>query len=408
MQAERIRYYMQQALELASRARGRTFPNPLVGALVVKNGKICGRGYHEKAGMPHAEIIALKEAGAKAKGASLFCTFEPCFHEGRTPPCVEKVISSGVAEVYIGSRDPNPLTKGKSIDKLRRSGIKVFEGILQEDVRRLNEAFFCAMIKKRPLVTVKIACSMDGRTATRAGFSKWITSDVSRAHAHRLRGSFDSIMAGINTVLKDDPRLEGIQGHRLTKIIVDSGSRLPLSARLLKTRQPVIVAVTRIDKKKEKALRERGATVLKVKNSSGRVDLKDLMLKLGQLEMRNILVEGGSELIGSLLDEKLADKALFYIAPLLLGGRKALGCIGGEGARLTQDAVKLKDIKVDRIGNDLLIEGDLDYPAPAPNQKRFGVVRDLACTETRGSRRLLSARFACETSSEGGPAELHK
>jgi len=352
---------MRLALDMAVRASGRTFPNPLVGAVVVKDGRVVGEGYHRRAGLPHAEVLALRQAGVKARGAALFCTFEPCFHKGRTPPCVDAVVSSGVSEVYIGVRDPNPMTRGKSIRKLRSAGVRVFEGFYQDEVQRLNEPFFCSMNKRRPLVTLKVAASLDGKTATAAGHSKWMTSALSRAYARRMRGSFDAIMVGIHTVLKDDPRLEGVSGNRLTKVIVDSSLKLPLSARLLKTKQSVIIAVNRTDLKKEKILRGRGVTVLRVPGRNGRVSLKALLGELGRREIRNLLVEGGASLAGSFLDEKLADKVMFYLAPSLMGGREALGGIGGRGARFPRQGARLKDMTIKRIGGDILIEGRLSY-----------------------------------------------
>jgi len=361
MQAQAIDAYMRRALELAARAKGKTFPNPLVGAVVVKNGHVVGEGFHHKAGAPHAEVLALKEASGKARGAALFCTFEPCFHFGRTAPCVDAVISSGIREVYIGSKDPNPLTCGKSIRLLRRRGIRVAVGILEKDVFRLNEPFFCAMRRQRPLVTIKVAASLDGKIATRSGRSQWITCDASRRHAHHMRRYYDAIMVGIGTVLKDDPGLEADGGHRLTKVIADTTLRLPLSARLLKTRQPVVVATATHNKVKEKALLTRGVKVLHTKKNSRGVDLADLLRHLHAMDIRHLLVEGGAALTGAFLDERLADKIVFYAAPMIIGGRQALGAIGGRGVDAPQKAVSVKQMMMRRIGRDLFIEGDLLY-----------------------------------------------
>ncbi|QAT17291.1 riboflavin biosynthesis protein RibD [Candidatus Velamenicoccus archaeovorus] len=361
MQAQVLNAYMRRALELAARARGKTFPNPLVGAVVVKNGHVVGEGFHHKAGAPHAEVLALKEASGKARGAALFCTFEPCFHFGRTAPCVDAVISSGIREVYIGSKDPNPLTCGKSIRLLRRRGIRVAVGIMKKEVFRLNEPFFCAMRRQRPLVTLKVAASLDGKIATRSGRSQWITSRAARRHAHNMRKYYDAIMVGIGTVLKDDPGLEAGGGHRLTKIVVDSSLRLPLSARLLKTRQPVVVATATHNKVKEKALLMRGVKVLHTKRNSGGVDLADLLRRLHAMDIRHLLVEGGAALTGAFLDARLADKIVFYWAPLIIGGRQALGALGGRGVDTPQKAVSLKRMTMERIGRDFLIEGELVY-----------------------------------------------
>jgi diaminohydroxyphosphoribosylaminopyrimidine deaminase/5-amino-6-(5-phosphoribosylamino)uracil reductase len=331
--------------------------------VIVYQGRVLGEGFHKKAGGPHAEIEALRQAGNKARGGTLFCTFEPCFHHGRTGPCVEAVISSGIRKVYIGSRDPNPLTLGKSVRLMRSRGIRVVEGVLEDEVRRLNEPFFCAMRKHRPLVTLKVASSLDGKIASRKGISRWITSRQARRQAHRMRNRYDAIMVGIRTVLKDDPGLEPFGHHRLTKIVVDSSLRLPLTARLLKTTQPVVVATVKRRLAKEKILTARGVRVLHVRGCRGdRVDLRDLLRRLHDFEIRHLLAEGGAALTGSLLDERLADKIVFYVAPLIMGGESALGAIGGRGADSPKRAARVTEMTMDNIGPDLLIEGRLTYP----------------------------------------------
>lgn len=363
MQAN-VELYMRQALKLAVRADGDTFPNPLVGAVVVKNSKIIGRGFHKKAGGPHAEIYALKEAGDLARGATLFCTFEPCAHFGRTGPCANEIIKSGIKKVYVGMVDPNPLTKGKGIERLRRHGVRVEVGILEKDIAAVNKPFIKAQVLGLPLVTIKIAESLDGKIATRAGRSKWITCAASRRYAHERRRFFDGIMAGIQTVLKDDPGLEPVCGavqHRLTKIIVDSELKIPLTARLLDTEQPVIIAAVKKNKAKEEELRRLGAEVIYVRSKKGRVSLHGLLKCLNKREIRSILVEGGAELNGSFLDERLADRAHIYISPVLIGGKRALSSTGGMGAVDPASAARLKDIRIKRIGEDVFIEGCLRY-----------------------------------------------
>ena len=363
MQAE-VEKSMGLALRLAEKANGETFPNPLVGAVVVKKGKVVGRGYHKKAGGPHAEIFALRQAGLAAKGAALYCTFEPCSHYGRTGPCVDEIIRAGIKEVYAGMIDPNPANRGKGIRRLRKAGIRVKTGFLKEEISRLNEPFIKAMTKKKPFVTIKIAQSLDGKTATKTGASKWITNEGSRRYSHGLRRFFDAIMVGINTVLKDDPRLEPtlpFRSHRLTKIILDSQLKIPLSAALLATKQPVLVAAVKKNKSKERALAQKGVQVLYARSRKGRVDLKDLMKKLNRLEIRNVLVEGGSELIGSLLDERLADKALVFVAAKIIGGTQALSSVGGRGADSLGSAVSLKRVSIKKFEEDILIEGYLKY-----------------------------------------------
>lgn len=364
MQAKSVIVYMRQALALALKARGRTFPNPLVGALVVKEGKVIGRGFHKEAGGPHAEIFALRQAGLRAKGASLVCTFEPCAHVGRTGPCVREIVRAGVKDVYIGMIDPNPLTRGKGASILRRAGIAVHMGFLKEKIAAVNRPFIKAMTEGMPFVTAKIAQSLDGKIATKTGASKWITSSRARAVAHDARRFFDAIMVGIHTVLKDDPGLEPLpsaKGHRLVKVIVDSELRTPVSAKLFKTRQPVVIAAVKKNKKREEALRKKGARIIYTVSKRGRVDLRRLLELLNALEVRSILVEGGAELIGSFLDERLADRLMAYIAPKVIGGTDALGSVGGQGVSHLDRAIGLENISVEKIGCDLLIEGDIAY-----------------------------------------------
>lgn len=363
MQAE-IDRYMRQALTLAKKARGKTFPNPLVGALIVKDNKIIARGFHKKAGGPHAEILALKEAGIAARGGTLYCTFEPCAHFGRTGPCVDEILRAGIKEVMIGMVDPNPLTKGRGIRQLKRHGLRVKVGFLSEAIAAVNQPFIKSMTKGLPLVTIKFAESLDGKIATSRGESRWITNEKSRQYAHELRRFFDGIMVGIRTVCQDDPGLEPFKNaarHCLTKIIVDSELRIPLTARLLKTKQPVIVAAVKKNKRKEDQLRAKGADVVYTKSKGGRVDLRALLKELHKREIRSVLVEGGSELIGSFFDDRLADRAYVFVAPSIIGGRRALSPVGGYGIRTLSQAPKLRNVRIKRIEGDILIEGDLKY-----------------------------------------------
>jgi diaminohydroxyphosphoribosylaminopyrimidine deaminase/5-amino-6-(5-phosphoribosylamino)uracil reductase len=363
MQAE-VDRIMRQALMLAKKARGKTFPNPLVGALIVKDQKIIATGFHRKAGGTHAEILALKEAGGAARGAALYCTFEPCAHFGRTGPCVDEIIKAGIKEVFIGMVDPNPLTRGRGIRKLKRHGLRVKVGFLEEAIAAVNRPFIKAMTTGLPLVTIKFAESLDGKIATSAGESKWITHKESRRTAHEMRRFFDGIMVGIRTVCQDDPGLETLKnaaGHRLMKIIVDSTLRIPLTAKLLKTKQPVIIASVKRNKRKELRLRAKGADVVITKSKNGRVDLRALLKELHQREIRSVLVEGGSELIGSFMDERLADRACVFVAPSIIGGRRALGPVGGYGIRKLAQASRLAHVSMKKIEGDILIEGDLKY-----------------------------------------------
>ncbi len=354
-------YYMNLALKLALKGRGKTSPNPLVGALVVKNGRIVGRGFHGQAGLSHAEVIALDEAQDLAEGATLYVTLEPCCHFGRTPPCVARVIKSGVKEVIVGMIDPNPLNNGKGIEILKQNKIKVRVGFLEDELKRLNEAFIKYITRKLPLITVKVAESLDGRIATRTGDSKWITSDKSRSFAHRLRADFDAIMVGVNTVLRDNPRLDvWFSKKHPVKIIVDSQLSTPEKANIFSSSSSVIIATlaTRSGQETEnRAILSHKAKILEIKEKAGQVNLKDLMKKLAGMGITSVLVEGGGMLIGSLFDEGLVDKMMFFISPKIIGGKEAISSVMGQGIARIEKAAKLKNVSLRRFGEDFLIEG---------------------------------------------------
>jgi diaminohydroxyphosphoribosylaminopyrimidine deaminase / 5-amino-6-(5-phosphoribosylamino)uracil reductase len=353
--------YIHQALGLALKGKGKTSPNPLVGALVVKNGKIIGRGYHQKAGLPHAEVLALNEAGQAAQGATLYVTLEPCAHFGRTPPCVNRIIKSGIKEVIIGMVDPNPLNNGKGIKMLQAHRIKVEVGFLEDKLKKINEVFLKYITRRMPFVTVKVAESLDGKIATKTGDSKWITSDKSRALAHRLRRNYDAIMVGVNTILRDNPRLDPwFSKKQLTKIVVDSNLSTSQDATIFSTHGTVIIVTLPSPPGQETENRKilsQKAKILDVKEKDGQVNLKDMMKKLAQLEITNIIVEGGGTLIGSLFDEGMVDKVLFFISPKIVGGKDALGPVMGKGVSRIDRALKLKEVTTRRIGDDILVEG---------------------------------------------------
>ncbi|HLD83110.1 MAG TPA: bifunctional diaminohydroxyphosphoribosylaminopyrimidine deaminase/5-amino-6-(5-phosphoribosylamino)uracil reductase RibD [Candidatus Omnitrophota bacterium] len=354
-------YYMRLALNLALKAKGRTSPNPMVGALVVKNGRIIARGYHEKAGLPHAEVIALDKAGEKAKGASLYVTLEPCVHFGRTPPCVDRIIKSKVKEVIVGTLDPNPINNGKGVGLLRQNKIKVEAGFLEDKLRKLNEAFIKYITKGLPFITVKAAQSLDGKIATVSGDSKWITSDASRAYSHRLRQDYDAIMVGVNTVLRDNPKLDAwFSKKQPIKIIVDSQLSTPQNANIFSKNSQVIIVTLPISKGQEtenRKLLAQKANILEVKEKAGQINLRDMLKKLTRMEVANILVEGGGTLNGALFDEGLVDKILFFISPKIIGGQDAISSVMGRGITRIDKAISLKGIKFKRIGADFLIEG---------------------------------------------------
>lgn len=352
-------YYMELALKLALKAKGKTSPNPLVGALVVKGGKIIGRGFHAKAGFAHAEIIALDEAGKKAKGATLYVTLEPCAHTGRTPPCINRIIGSGIKEVVVGMIDPNPLNNGKGVALLKQSNIKVRVGVLSERLKEINESFIKYITARIPFVTVKVAESLDGRIATRTGDSKWITSDKSRAFAHRIRKNYDAIMVGVNTVLRDNPSLNAwFSQKKLIKIIVDSNLSIPENSNIFaKDSQVIIITLPSRpgqETQNRKSLAAK-AKILEVKEKAGQINLRDALKKLAQLQISNIIVEGGGTMIGSLFDERLVDKILFFISPKIIGGKDAVSSVMGNGVKRVDQAIKLQDLKIRRFGEDLLV-----------------------------------------------------
>lgn len=354
--------YIRIALNLALKAKGKTSPNPLVGALVVKNSRIIGKGFHQKAGSSHAEVIALDEAGKDAKGATLYVTLEPCVHFGRTPPCVDRIIRSGIREVIIGMIDPNPVNNGKGIDILKRQNIKVEAGFLEEDLKKMNEAFIKYITKKMPLVTVKVAQSLDGKIATRSGDSKWITSDKSRGYAHRLRGNYDAIMVGVNTVLRDNPKLDAWYSRKNpVKIVVDSQLSTPQSANIFSKNSQVVIVTLLTQPGQETENRKilaQKAKILDVMEKSGEVNLKDMLRKLARMEITSVIVEGGGNLIGSLFDDGLVDKVMFFINPnKIIGGRDAISSVMGKGITRIEQAIKLKEVKLKKIGEDFLIEG---------------------------------------------------
>lgn len=354
-------YYMDLAYKLALKGRFTTSPNPMVGAIVVKNGRIVGRGFHERAGLAHAEVVALKEAGEKTRGATLYVTLEPCTHFGKTPPCTDLIIKSGIKEVVIGMIDPNPVNNGKSLEILKSHKIKIQCGFLEEKIRKLNEAFIKYITKKTPFLTVKIAQSLDGKIATKTGDSKWITSDNSRAFAHRLRAHFDAIMVGVNTVLRDNPRLDAwFSNKHPIKVVIDSQLSIPAQANIFSGSSRVIIVTlpTKPGQETEnrKILSEK-ATILEVKEKSGQINLKDMMKKLAALGITNILVEGGGTLVGSLFDENLVDKVMFFVSPKIIGGKEAITSVMGQGISRIDRCFKLKSVKFKRIGEDFLFEG---------------------------------------------------
>ncbi len=349
-------------MRLAQKAQGLTNPNPLVGCVIVKNGKIVAEGFHKRCGMPHAEAEAIKKAGDRVKGATLYVNLEPCSHYGRTPPCTRAIINAGIKEVYAAMLDPNPLNNGRGIEELRRRGIKVKVGILEEEAKRLNEVFIKFITRRMPFVTVKVAQSLDGKIATPNGESKWISSEKSREYAKKLRAEVDAVLVGVNTVIKDNPLLNPeseTKQKSFYKIVLDPRLRTPIKARIFSKESigKAILATTRYAPELSIDLHAKKAEVLICKERNRQIDLRDLMTRLAQKEIAHLLIEGGGETIASAIKAKIVDRVLFFIAPKIIGGREAVTAVEGDGVNRLAKATRISDAKVRRIGEDALIEG---------------------------------------------------
>ena len=359
--------FMQRALDLARRAKGRTSPNPLVGAVIVKDGKVIGEGYHQKAGTPHAEVHALNAAREDAKGATLYTTLEPCCHWGRTPPCTEALIRAGIAKVYVAEVDPNPSVAGKGVQQLQNAGINVHVGILRQEASDLNEVHRKYIQTGRPFVILKTAMSLDGKIATASGESQWITSEASRQRGHEVRDAVDAILVGRGTVARDNPalttRLQDREGQDATRIVLDSHGSTRPDARIFNAESEVgvIVAVTpEAPTENVNILENAGAEVITVPDAHSKVCFKSLMEILGKREITSVLIEGGSQINGSALAAGIVDKVMCFIAPKLIGGQNAPGPIGGAGIQSLTEAVNLQRMSVTPIPeHDILIEGYL-------------------------------------------------
>lgn len=357
--------FMRRALELAERARGLTSPNPMVGALVVREGTVVGEGFHEVAGGPHAEIAALAAAGERARGATLYVTLEPCAHQGRTPPCAPAVVAAGVGRVVVALGDPNPLVGGRGFEGLRAAGVEVEVGILAAEAAGQNRVFLTALREGRPHVTLKAAMTLDGKIADLHGASRWISGEPARREAHRLRSGADAIVVGVGTVLRDDPRLtvrlERPWPREPYRVVLDSRCRTSPEARVVTSGNPArtLIAVTdAAPADRVRALEAVGATVVRCPAVGGHVAAGAVLDALYTRDVRGVLVEGGSEVPGSFLDAGLVDRVAIFVAPRLLGGRQAPSGIGGAGLDL-KSAVRLDALSVTMLGDDLLIEADV-------------------------------------------------
>lgn len=361
------RQYMERALALAQRGAGHTRPNPMVGAVLVKEGRIIGEGWHGHFGGPHAEVEAFRSCTEDPVGATLYVTLEPCAHYGKTPPCADLVVRKKVGRVVAAMVDPNPLVAGKGIEKIRRSGIPVEVGLMEPEARRLNEVFLKYVTEKKPFVLYKAAMSLDGKTACRTGDSQWISSETSRKAARRLRGLYAGIMTGIGTILADDPRLtartEGLNDP--ARIIADSHLRIPLAAKVLHEPGRVILLTTSAaEAEKKEALLAMGAEVITAGGPDGEVDLPQAMTELARRGIDGILLEGGATLAGAALSAGILDKVLFYAAPLLIGGAGAPSPFGGTGAASLQAAWPLTELTVSKSDADLAITAYIDKEGP--------------------------------------------
>lgn len=364
--------FMKRALTLAAKARGMTSPNPMVGALLVKNGNVIAEDYHKKPGEPHAEALAILKAGQKAKDATLYVTLEPCCHtDKRTPPCTKAIINSGIKKVFIAMEDPNPKVSGKGIEELEKNGIEVISGILEDKAKRLNEAYIKYITTRMPFVILKTAMTLDGKIATPEGQSKWITGQKARKMVHQMRSSVDAILTAVGTVKADNPELttrirgQRTEDRRQTKqpirIVIDPDLETPLDYKVFNV-PPETIVITRSQKsgfrsQKKKTLIDKGIKIIEYEGE--RVDLRWLMKRLGEMEIMSLMIEGGSSLNAYALQDGIVDKLVFFIAPKIIGGKNSIPVIGGSFFRRLEDAYKIKDIKIKKVGDDFMIEGYL-------------------------------------------------
>ena len=356
--------FMKLALSLAEKGRGYVNPNPLVGAVIVKDGKVIGEGYHTAFGKPHAEIEAINSATEDIKGATMYVTLEPCCHQGKTPPCTEAIIKNQLARVVVATTDPNPLVSGSGIEKLKQSNIEITVGVLEERAKIQNEVFIHYMTTNLPFAILKYAMSLDGKIACHTGDSKWITSEKSRTDVHRLRSSVSAVVTGIGTILSDDAslnvRLVDSKGKEPHRIVVDSAARISLDAKILNldSKSDTYIAVTEAaSDEKLKKLEDYGVKIIMTKSKDGKVDLEELWKELGFLGMDSILIEAGEQLNAALLEAKLVNKIRAYIAPKIIGGTNAKSPIGGYGATNMSEVINLKSMNFTHVENDFVVEG---------------------------------------------------
>lgn len=366
-QTEADRFYMGLALELAALGRGRTSPNPIVGCVVAREGRVLGRGHHPRAGEPHAEIYALREAGASAAGADLYVTLEPCSHQGRTPPCAHRIAASGVRRVVAAMEDPNPKVSGTGLRVLREAGVAVELGVREEEARRLNEAFALSIREGRAFVHLKLAATLDGKIATRTGESRWISSEESRLRVHRLRAGCGAVMVGVGTAVADDPRLTvrlpGEPERRILRVVIDPGLRAPSTLGIFSPEEAphTLVACRReADPAAVEAFAARGVETVPIPTLTGPgapLNLQDLLKMLYDRGIMEVVAEGGGETARSLLDQGMVDRVHLFYGPRLLGGRDSVPMVGGEGPDRIRDGLELAAVEVERVGPDIYVTG---------------------------------------------------
>lgn len=358
--------WMRRALEAAEGGRGRVSPNPMVGAVLVRGGRLIAEGHHGRYGGAHAEVVALRRAGARARGATLYVSLEPCDHQGKTPPCADAIVRSGVRRVVAAIRDPHPLVNGRGFRHLRRAGVRVDTGVLAREARRLNEAYLCAVTRGRPLVTLKSGLSLDGRIATASGASRWITSPASRREAHRLRAEHDAVLVGIGTALADAPRLDARAGgagvRQPARVVLDSGLKLDPHAPMVRARGggEILVYALHGGDARARRLESAGVRIVEVHRGPGGVDLGDVLADLASRGIHSVLVEGGSRVAWSFLRAGLADRIVWYLAPRILGGERAVPVVGGPGVAVPEEAFGVRELAVRRLGPDVVVTGRLD------------------------------------------------
>ena len=362
---------MRRALEVARRGEGRVHPNPLVGAVLVKNGRILSEGAHERFGGPHAEVNALRGIKKIPSGTTLYLTLEPCDHFGKTPPCTEVILRSGVRKVVFAMRDPNPAVAGRGYKKLKKQGVTVRAGVLEKEAQLMNRHYTYWIKNKRPYITVKVGQSLDGKIATRTGRSRWITGDSARQRAHELRRQSDAVLVGVSTVLNDNPlltvrlprRQAGLPGRhpQPLKVVLDTSLKTPKRAQLLskKSPGPTLIFTTRRAALRAKRYGGRAQVVVVPEKKAGRLDWRAILRELGRRGVTSLLVEGGGEVIGSLFSEGRVQEAYFFMAPRIIGGRDAVGSVGGQGVSDLRRAASFKHWEAERVGDDLLFHGTL-------------------------------------------------